>query len=193
MHVIVDQNFQKDAKETFTEEDAQEDITDVQEDVWEKLAQSVQNLNVFHKTVTQHVPKLFWKHAEEYKELEKLSTEELLKQLQLEKLTWVEELCTDTVTKLLLENVEMELQTKNAELWLKLKLKKEKEHSEQLLWMHVIAKEKILVDLEDVQEDVWENHAALVQNLSAKTRKKEEDAEEDSQEDAENSKLKEEL
>lgn len=83
MHVIADQIFQEDAKKTFIEEDAQEDLTDVLEDVWEKLAQFVQNLNVFHKTVIPHVPKLFWKHVEEYKELEELSTEEeLLKQLQ---------------------------------------------------------------------------------------------------------------
>lgn len=89
----------------------------------------------------------------------------------------------------------LEKQTNNVEFWLELKSKKEKEHLEQLLWMHVIAKlntPKTQEDWEDVQEDAWENHAVLVRNLSAKTRKKEEVAEEYAQEDAENFKLKEE-
>ena len=51
MHVIAEQNFPEDAKETFMQEDAPEDTTDVQEDVWEKHAAFVQDLNASPKII----------------------------------------------------------------------------------------------------------------------------------------------
>jgi len=90
-----------------------------------------------------------------------------------------------TPKKLQLKNAEKELKTKNAELMLEMKLANKKENSEVTHWNHVLAKlnfprnakknsvlqEDVQEFTTDVQEDVWEEHADLVLELNAQTKK----------------------
>jgi len=64
-HVLADQNFQKNVKKTLRlQEDAPENSTDVQEDVWEKHAELVQELHVQQRKLKEQN----WKNAEELAE-----------------------------------------------------------------------------------------------------------------------------
>lgn len=187
MHVTVEQNFQEDAKETFMQEVVPEDTTDVQEDVWEKHAAFVQNLNALPKTIQLLAKDQLLKHAEEFKESENLLTEDTEKLLLLEKLISAKEFWIDTATELQQENVEQIL---IAEQKSSLKSKKEKELSTKHQSMLVDANLTHWEDT-DVKENVWEKLVLLVLDSSAKTKKEEEDAEDHVQEDAENFKSKE--
>jgi len=213
--VLADQNSQRNVKKTLRlQKDAQENTTDVQEDVWEKHVELVQEPLVQQRKLKEQN----WKNAEEpTEEAAKDFTAEEKEDNVEEKEDNVEERTEEkeerkeentewdsskkksmkilwelTAEELQSENVVQEASTNHAEPNWEEKSEKEKSTLEELHWRHVLADQNFQRNVKknlslqtnvqenstDVQEDVWERHAELAQELLVLEKPKRRNAEE---------------
>ena len=132
------------------------------------------------KTNAEEVSKEIAEESTELKELEESIL--MIPILLLSKRLLLKELWEPTAEELQEDNVKT---TRLAESELEDKSKEEKEDSEELHWRLVDVNPKR--DQTDVQEDVWEEHADLVQEENVLERKKLKDVSESEPEDTEES------